>query len=864
MSDLRVSNLRGRSAGSAPNLPDGVVVNDTTQSTSVTTGAVVISGGVGIAKSLHVGGNVSVGGTLTYEDVTNVDSVGLITAKSGIKVGNPSSPGIGVTIDPNGNAVFAGILTATTFSGIEADKIFEGNTEVETIDTGSDGYVKMTTEGSERVRVGPAGQIGLSGPNYGTAGQLLTSSGNASAATWTTVDAAPQVKLNASGTIAAGKPTIVNTDGTVSEVKETLAGLENPTYTGQNNIANPADYPVGVHIPGTDKMLMAYQYASGANAGYARVMTRAAKTLTQIGNEPSFEGGQVRNIGVVWDDNASRGVIFYVDSDDSSKFKARVCQVSGTTLSYGSITDFPGGETGETGYLNHRAVYDPDTQKIIIGFSDGSNGSSWVGKAYVCTIDPSTNAISFGAVSTIYNSYNVRKIDLAYDTTNNKVVAMIAADTGNSDAWIVSKVGTVSGTGISSWGTEDDISTTQSNNASMVWMSDQQKLFCAYESDQSNKLFARIGTPSSTNVTWGTAVQCSSNNTTLIRASAVINAAYDTYAKLPVVTWRATYSGDSIGFVAVRSISGTTPTFTNAVELSGGGGTRGPFACSMNTSEGIPVMWRNTSGPCKYVFVSFAEALTNVTSENFLGISAASYTNGQEATIQITGSSNSNQVGLTTGQNYYVQKNGTLSLTAASPKVYAGTAVSQTKLVVGKESPQTNAWEVVATHDLSDGIQTINNTGWSDAYQVYKLVITGLSGLSSLVYLRYYFDASASNAVTGTLATQDKYNHRRIGAWGTNPNVVSGENTYHRLYGNSAARFSNIELTFPMHRGGSESVSKGCYGTVWTYGYEVYQEVCTYTNSTQNSEYIKGVQVYFPNGVSGMVGRLTFLRQKYS
>ena len=35
---------------------------------------------------LVIGGNVSVGGTLTYEDVTNVDSVGVITARSGIHV----------------------------------------------------------------------------------------------------------------------------------------------------------------------------------------------------------------------------------------------------------------------------------------------------------------------------------------------------------------------------------------------------------------------------------------------------------------------------------------------------------------------------------------------------------------------------------------------------------------------------------------------------------------------------------------------------------------------------------------------------------------------------------------------------------
>ena len=39
---------------------------------------------VGTLSSLNVSGNVSVGGTLTYEDVTNIDSVGLITARNGI------------------------------------------------------------------------------------------------------------------------------------------------------------------------------------------------------------------------------------------------------------------------------------------------------------------------------------------------------------------------------------------------------------------------------------------------------------------------------------------------------------------------------------------------------------------------------------------------------------------------------------------------------------------------------------------------------------------------------------------------------------------------------------------------------------
>ena len=73
------------------------------------TGAPTFSSGVNIvglvsATTGSFTGNVSVGGTLTYEDVTNIDSVGLITARTGIKV---LAGGI--------NAV--GVVTATSFVG---------------------------------------------------------------------------------------------------------------------------------------------------------------------------------------------------------------------------------------------------------------------------------------------------------------------------------------------------------------------------------------------------------------------------------------------------------------------------------------------------------------------------------------------------------------------------------------------------------------------------------------------------------------------------------------------------------------------------------------------------------------------------
>ena len=67
--------------------------------------------GLSVINNGSFGGNLTVGGVLTYEDVTNVDSIGLITARNGIVVGS------GITLSPDGDGFFTGVVTATTFSG---------------------------------------------------------------------------------------------------------------------------------------------------------------------------------------------------------------------------------------------------------------------------------------------------------------------------------------------------------------------------------------------------------------------------------------------------------------------------------------------------------------------------------------------------------------------------------------------------------------------------------------------------------------------------------------------------------------------------------------------------------------------------
>ena len=111
MSSLRVTSLRGRTAGSAPTLPDGAVVTGVVTATSF---AGNITGTTGTFT-----GNVSVGGTLTYDDVTRIDSVGIVTAGGGLYVGRTegTGTGIGATFTTAGNAILAGVVTATSFAG---------------------------------------------------------------------------------------------------------------------------------------------------------------------------------------------------------------------------------------------------------------------------------------------------------------------------------------------------------------------------------------------------------------------------------------------------------------------------------------------------------------------------------------------------------------------------------------------------------------------------------------------------------------------------------------------------------------------------------------------------------------------------
>ena len=74
-------------------------------------------GPTGLANTTVVAkfdGDISVAGTIFKENIKNLDSIGLVTARSGLDVGYDyeGGTGVGITMKPSGNAVFAGVVTA--------------------------------------------------------------------------------------------------------------------------------------------------------------------------------------------------------------------------------------------------------------------------------------------------------------------------------------------------------------------------------------------------------------------------------------------------------------------------------------------------------------------------------------------------------------------------------------------------------------------------------------------------------------------------------------------------------------------------------------------------------------------------------
>ena len=115
MSIIRADSIKNRAGNGAPDFPNGITVTGVVTSTSISQN---------INGNLSVTGNIGIGGTLTYEDVTNVDSIGIITARSGIQIG------AGGTIGSSGGGIVTYFGDGSQLSGVDATSLKDGSGNV--------------------------------------------------------------------------------------------------------------------------------------------------------------------------------------------------------------------------------------------------------------------------------------------------------------------------------------------------------------------------------------------------------------------------------------------------------------------------------------------------------------------------------------------------------------------------------------------------------------------------------------------------------------------------------------------------------------------------------------------------------------
>ena len=471
-----------------------------------------------------------------------------------------------------------------------------------------------------------------------------------------------EFKVIASGALPSGKPVVVNADGTVSVVG--ASSISQSIGTAATFNAGTSGNITAAYDSANNKFVVFYRDEDNNNYGTCVVGTVSGTSIS-FGSEALIAGEVYASyFSATYDVAAGKVVVFYADSNNHTKCK--VGTVSGTSISFGSEVTV----TSNTTY-QISAAYDTVNEKVVVAVERGTSA----GQCFVGTV--SGTSISFGsevafnsAQTTIYPN------SLQYNPNSGKFV--VAYRDGGNFNYGTAAVGTVSGTSIS-FGSE--VVLNSANTEELVVSSDPTSSHVVvYYKDTggSSNGEAVVGTVSGTSISFGSLTQYSAGEVN--RQSATYNAAAGKH-----VVFFPDQSDSTKGFFSEGTVSGTSISFTSPVEYEAGT-TIFPTGSVYIANEKVVVNAfadNSDSGKGKAIVIRNAYNATNLTSENYIGMSrggAVADTKG--ATVDIIGAVNDEQSGLTAGQQYFVQTDGTIGTTAATPSVLAGTAISATELLV--------------------------------------------------------------------------------------------------------------------------------------------------------------------------------------
>jgi len=464
-------------------------------------------------------------------------------------------------------------------------------------------------------------------------------------------------RAKATGTLPNGKPVVVNANGTVSVVAETT--VTQAVGTPVTFRSALCVYIAAAYDSANNKVVIAYQDRGNSSYGTAVVGTvDSSDNSISFGTPVVFESANTQRIATTYDVNAGKVLVsFNADGGNSGRLTSIVGTVSNTSISFGSAVVI-----NTSNSATHVAsAYDANAQKVVLVATTAGTPA-----AFVCTI--SGTSVSSGS-RVVFGGSGGEANRITYDANAQKVVVICNYSSAGR-----ARVGTVSGTSIS-FGTETTFNTSTMEEPGIAYDASAQKVVIAYKnSGNSDYGTAIVGTVSGTTISFGSSAVYNSSSV------GQNNVVYDASAQRVVISYQL---GGTNGSAIAGKINGTSITFNTATVFQAGT-VENVASTYDSTSKRVVIAYRdqpNATGDAVVFETGFLAP--NLTSENYIGMSqGGSVASGSSATVDIIGSVSTNQSSLTAGQSYFVQTDGTIGTTAANPSVFAGTAISATKLLV--------------------------------------------------------------------------------------------------------------------------------------------------------------------------------------
>ena len=518
------------------------------------------------------------------------------------------------------------------------------------------------------------------------------------------------LEATASGTLADGSTVIINTDGTVSVVE--LSGSLSPNVgSSAEHLNNQSQNFATAFIPPTNQVAIVFKDSNGY--GQSVVGTVSGSSIT-FGTATVFiSSNRFRTFGMDYDATTNNIILHYgitgtSSSDWSGSAHILSAKVDGNSLNW--TTGLPGGTYGYEYYGNYTKCGDMDVLEDL-SESFGSTSGFFLAIArrdqgysqaehhmrffeINAAGDSITNHGSIDIVTLTAGGHVRSTPNIIADGANNRFFAIY---TNNSHEGAV-KVGTITpatnpfdSPSIAFNGSEVIFETGSTNTNYAQFQSPEQfasaydphhnRLVIMYKDvGDSNKTKLVVGTPSATSISFGSPQDFSPTNVDSF------DMVFDSKINKIIISYRDLTDSNK-GKIVKSEVSNTGNSITvesSRLEFdsSNSDNYQNKLAYDTNSHKTIISHFSNGSYTSRSVVYSPTSQTSNLTEGNFIGISNGAYTNGQTATIQVVGSVDDAQVGLTTGKSYYVQDDGTLSTSADFPSVLAGTSVDSTKLIV--------------------------------------------------------------------------------------------------------------------------------------------------------------------------------------